>query len=248
MKNLHKLVILALLLISSNYYAQKNVVKLGLFGLPQKNLKLQYERVLTQRLAVQVSGSFLLNRGLPSNFTNELVKSDDQNTGFQNYITSTFLKGVSIIPELRVYSKKKDGAPRGFYFGPYFRYANFSMGYAGVFDNTTQSTTGTLRSFGGGLSLGVHWLISDRVSIDWNFLSFGVNSNQFKLEFTRAGGYYYGSQEELAELENEISRSFKDLPLLGNNLKVEITNNSAAIISNFLFPAIRSGLTIGIAF
>jgi hypothetical protein len=241
--------VVVLLGITTTSIAQKNVVKVGLIGFAFKNLKFQYERVLTPRMSVQISGSFLLNRELDSRFTDGLLEQDSNTTSVAaNYITDSYMKGISVIPELRIYSKKKDGAPKGFYFGPYLKYSKYSIGYSGFFDGSYEATEGSVRSLGLGLSLGAHFLIAKRVSIDWNFISIGVNSNKFVMQYTSPGGYYAGSQEEINEIEEDIQNDFKDIPFLGNKVDVELNGNSASVTTKFWMPAIRSGLTIGVAF
>jgi hypothetical protein len=246
MKKTSKLLAISFCIVANGLiYSQENVVKVGLLGIANKNVKLTYERVLTDRMSVQVSGSFLLPRTMPDRFTDALASNDDSGTagGNTNVVSSSVMKGISIIPELRIYSKKKEGAPRGFYYGPYFKYSNYSVSYDGSFEGVKSNVVGSMRTFGFGLQLGSQWLIANRVSIDWHFLAIGFNFNNFGLD--------YSSNQVGVDFDQwgeEISKGLKDIPVIGNKMNFSTTGKGFQINAPFMMPAIRSGLSIGFAF
>lgn len=91
---------------------------------------------------------------------------------YLNYtVNETKLDGLSITPEVRFYIRKN--AIDGFYVGPYLRYNNYG------FDD--ESSTGTYKAFGGGVSFGRQWIFKKGFVID---LFFGGHYTDSSIELT----------------------------------------------------------------
>jgi hypothetical protein len=144
---------------SAASFAQKNVVKLNLFGLFASSYTLAYERVLNDKMAVQLTVGY------------RSYKFADITLGTWN--TKDSYSGPTIIGEFRYYvtNASKD-VPRGFYVAPFARYASYTEKYesSDASDPTNNSYNYTQKytttSIAGGAMLGYQWLVADRVSLD----------------------------------------------------------------------------------
>jgi hypothetical protein len=139
--------------------AQKNVVKLNLFGLFASSYTLAYERVLNDKMAVQLSVGYR-----SYNFAEVTIGT---------WNTKDTYAGPTIVGEFRYYvtNASKD-VPRGFYVAPFVRYSSYTekVESSDSSDPTNNSynytTKWTTSSIAGGAMLGYQWLVADRVSLD----------------------------------------------------------------------------------
>jgi hypothetical protein len=175
MKKLKKLLPVFLLIgiYSNSVYSQENVAKLGL-GIVFGNVKLGYERVISENQSLTVNAGILIPRGIP-NFID--YESDIENVDYKMYSYSAAL-------EYRFYSAKNP-APKGFYFGPYARINSFGFDFADTYDGEDAKIDSKLSNMGVGLQLGYQWVISEVVTIDWYFLGFGVDRIAYSATFIR---------------------------------------------------------------
>lgn len=123
---------------------RKNVIKVNPLSLGLLTLNGSYERVLTERVSVQL-GAFY--------------------TGIN--LLGTSFRGVGITPEVRIFmSKNTGGAPQGWYVSPFFRYQKFDLSVEE--DLTDTRAEAGVRTRGGGVLAGYQWLLgkADRVSLD----------------------------------------------------------------------------------
>ncbi|MBI2259784.1 MAG: DUF3575 domain-containing protein [Flavobacteriia bacterium] len=189
----------------------KNVVKLGLFGLAGKNLRFSYERLLTKRISVQLSAAFLLERGMPTFFEDKLKEEDTSGTSSSSAFSLDYIKlrGFNLMPELRIYGKKH-GAGKGFYWGPYFKFNRYSLDFGGLSSGTLFSAEGKFTSFGLGLNIGTQWTIGKHISIDWNFLSVGVNFGHLSADFSS-----YNTFVNTQDWADEFNASDSSVPMFG---------------------------------
>jgi hypothetical protein len=148
----------SLFLFAATSFAQKNVVKTNFFGLFAGSYTLAYERVLNDKMSVQLSVGYR---------TYKFASAD-----FGSYSVKDSYSGPTIVGEFRYYvtNASKD-VPRGFYVAPFARYATYtekvvasSSTYSGNSYNYTTKWTNS--SIAGGVVLGYQWLIADVVSID----------------------------------------------------------------------------------
>lgn len=246
MKKINLFILIASLSFALPSFAQKkNVAKLGLLGLGAKNIRLSYERVLTERFTAQLSFATLLRRDLPSQFTDAAGNEDQSGNASANASKLDYATfgGWNLMPEFRIYSKKKDGAPAGFYFGPYFKYNNYSIKLGGIDDGISYDAVGRFSSVGGGITLGCHWIIKDIITIDWNFLSLGANMGHITIDYESSqSGVDYN---QWANDFNENSEPIKGF----GELKAEAKSNGLKVTTPSSFGiGIRSGLSIGFYF
>ena len=103
-----------------------------------------YERVVTERISLQLGAFFTGIRFLGTSFT-----------------------GVGITPEVRIYlSNATRGAPEGWYVSPFYRYQTLELSAREAVTNSEASAKVT--AVGGGAVAGYQWLLgkADRVSLD----------------------------------------------------------------------------------
>jgi len=218
-------------LLTTTAIAQKNVVRLGLGGLALGNFNFDAERALTDNQSLSLNLGVLFPQQLPE------ALADGSDLEFDK------ISGISIAPEYRFYTRSKK-ALNGFYLAPYLKYSSYSIGASGSYDGTTGSVNGKLSTFGGGLQLGTQWLIKDRVSIDWSFFGIGINSNTIDLQFESND-----SEVDFEGIEDNVRGELNDLPpFIVNRIETESGSNYARVKAPFPFFALRSSLSIGIAF
>ena len=226
MKKLSLLVLSLVLCILVN--AQDNGVGLVLTSTATKNIKLRYERKLSEKMSIGTHIGFQI----PSNITglNDPDMEVDAKYG-----------GFNISPEFRFYPKGE--ALKGFYVGGYLRYANRKMSIIDESDFYTQEATGKLTTIGGGFQMGKQWIIADVVSIDFYWLGLGVCRHNISLEYeTEDPSVNYESWK--VDVDNE----WEDVPVIGDKLETEATSNSLKMDLPFLFPDFRFGLSVSYMF
>jgi hypothetical protein len=246
MKKFNLFTLLILVSISFTSMAQKkSVAKLGLLGLGAKNIRLSYEHVLSPRFTAQLSFATLVRRDMPAMFTEGIAGQDGSGnaTGNTDRLDYATFGGWNVMPEFRIYSKKKEGAPAGFYFGPYFKYNNYSIKLGGIDNGNTYDAIGRFTSVGGGINIGCQWVIKDIVTIDWNFLSIGANLGKLTLEYESSQiGVNY---EEWA---NQFNSNQVESPVVGSFNATASSNGIKASTPSAVGLGFRSGLAIGIHF
>jgi len=224
------------LAISLSNFAQDNIVKLGLLGLSNRNINLKYERVLNEKNSINLNVGFKIPGGLPFGLSiNDIADGDINVSG------DLKVNGISIAPEYRFYTG--GNAPTGFYLAPYLQFRNLSSGLEGEVDGYYGDIKFSYGNFGGGLLLGAQWLIKDKVSIDWQFFGIGVNRNTVKLRLESND-----PSIDFKEFETDIDESLSDVPILGNKIETTSGDDFGEMKSNFIFPALKGGLSVGIAF
>lgn len=229
----------------------KNVVKLQLTPLAINTFGVQYERMLSKKISIAVTGRYTTK--LSDMILDRIESSIDDPTSIRD-LRSLDLKGSAITPEIRFYMGRHDG-PRGFYVAPYVSYSNYDLGLPNFQikmeeqapDGSTVELTklidldGKVKGFSGGLLLGAQWRFGKSVYLDWWFLgaSYGTASGELNASVNETLDQEW--QDAIKErLEN------LDVPLI----KIEPTVHAHGVDSKISGPwaGIRSGLSIGIKF
>ncbi len=227
------ILLLATLWLSGTAWAQENVAKLGLTPFLFGNTNLNYERAIGERFSINAKLGF----GIPSNNVPLTGSSGGQ-------ISDGRYRAFEATPELRIYSKKK-GALRGFYWGPWLRYRQWSI--SGTDDFTTYQTSvdASLSTFNGGILLGAQWLINDVISIDWSFFGLGLGVYNLRGELISDDPSVDWEQVR-RDVEAEIGESLDNIP----GLDFDASNEGGRVAVSLPFPSVafRSSLAVGIAF
>lgn len=242
-------------LIFSSIKAQDNNIKLNLMSIPLGIIHPQYERVLTPRLSIQLGLGVSPNKKVPQ-FSKDLLQdfvqgqSDDDNS--EESIISLFndlrYNTLLLTPEVRYYLSGKKGAPKGIYLGAFLRYSRHSgtsiyphnrdsSGEIVDFDGIIKST-----SFGGGINLGVQWIVKEKLSIDWTFIGLGLNKSTIDLLIESENM----TPDDISEIKGEINDTYTGGDIF--NVKVSSGNDSVRAVYTGLLPILRFGLSLGYAF
>jgi hypothetical protein len=219
-----------------------HVVKLNLYPLAFQNFSLQYEKPFHDRMSVALGVSFMPSRSLPFS---DLLPDEIRDLRFG---------GFNITPEFRFYLGS-NGAPRGFYFAPYLRYANYSISMpTNILSEAlnrpamNEEFFGRMSGIGGGLMIGSQWLIGGRFSLDWWIMGGHVGVATYSLDVRGIANLTQSEQQTTRDRLDEYVDNI-EVPGMGfSNITTNVDTNSAGISFKSAFSGIRSGLTIGWAF
>jgi len=261
LKNLMACLSASLLLAGSAYAQPENVVRMGVSSFAMSHFNLAYERVLGEKTSANLQLGYVY--GFGGSLLNQVPDDITANVGIQPF------KGFVMHTEFRFYSAKH-GAPKGFYFAPYFRYsnqkANASYSYnvkdalggnlpPDVQQFSVFSTDIRYNQVGLGIQLGTQFMIKDMVAIDWYWMGpriFAQNTYTFTLngdaDPTRKSGL---GMDDLAS-DVGLEEAFVDnVPVGGlvNYSQTASTDELEIQVKHpvFLFPW-RFGISIGYAF
>ena len=223
--------------VAQDVYEQKNVVNLGLGGLALGNVSLNYERTFSDSRAASLTAGLLVPRKLPS-FIYDNISEEG------NWDADNKLSGFFIMPEYRFYPTYKI-APEGFYIAPFLRLNYYTLDISGDFDNVTADIKGKFTGFGGGVQFGMHWVIKERVSIDFYLAGIGLYYDNLSLRFESDD-----PDVDYNELGNDVEVDVTGIPLIGEKTEVTVSDNNDYVDakSSFIFPGFRTGISIGIVF
>jgi hypothetical protein len=230
-----RLLIVLFMLISAVGFAQENVVKLGISGVGYGDFALSYERLITPKSAINLTVGYLNPNVSIIGFSNSFPFSEGLeivglNSGFHTSVDYKFYVG-------------KKQAPRGIYIAPYLRYFNYNMGLNDTIDKVVFNVDTKISSIGAGFELGYHWVVYDRISIDWYFIGIGAEYMMPKLVYTTDDPDF-----DYQSIQQNVRDVFKGWSYFQKRLKTTHSkDNMTAKLSTF-FPGVKTGLSIGFAF
>ena len=210
----------------------KNIVKLNLLPLGIKNISLNYERILADRQTASLTVNTFIPGTAPS-FLSDLVSSESPDTDD--------FSGFSVTGDYRFYGNQK-GAPRGFYYAPFARYANYKYSFDTTIENNFSNANTALTTYGVGIQIGTQWVIKDRFVIDWGILGVSIQQYNLTSTFTSMEDINFGEIQESIEADIEDSGLFRTA--------IEFNSGDDFLQANlpFLFGGLRSYLSVGIQF
>jgi len=219
-----------------------NIVKINLTSLFYKNISLQYERILGEKISVALGLRFMPKGSLVFTNTIDQLASADS-TSLSDWKASSY----AITPEFRFYPKH---AGKGFYIAPYIRYRNISLDLPVDYrdDNNAQqhvSVTGNLSSLIGGLMLGSQFNLGKMVTLDWYIfgLQYGISNGKLDIATSKplSANDQADIRSSLADLKS-ASSSFNDINYV-------VTSNGGSISGKFGALGFRGfGLNLGFKF
>ena len=206
--------------------------------MPYNNISVSYERMLVQRLSLDLSAGYKMGGVLPNIFS-----IDDEE------ITANVepISGYSITPGLRYYLKTCDPSLlEGFYMGLYFRYSNnkttvsFDYYPADAGEEFYQGDV-KLTEMGAGLMVGYQLMLWKRLSLD--FLFFGPRYSSYYISYDFTEPVSQAFLDDLSSAVNDVIDRF------GIDYQVELSQSGENHASNtFSFVNMRFGFSIGFAF
>lgn len=224
-------------------YSQLNVVRVDLSGLIIGKLQGSYEYAFSEKSSLGLSMYYMPNQGLQYlNLINIKIDGDY----IDNPIEMTEYNGIGFTPEIKFYTSSERDAPRGFYIAPYMRYAAYGVSSEFRYRNDDLSIAhisidGNSTSIGGGVAMGVQFVISDLIAIDWAIFALGGASGK-----TVVNVHEQDLQEDLYTM---ITEDFEDVERFYGSYTVEnISDNEVKVTAKGLLPCIKMGLSIGIVF
>lgn len=241
---MNKLLLLPLMLLTLSGYAQQNVVKVGLSSVYYGNMSVGYERAISDKSSLNFNiGYWDANTGI----------FDVNKYYFPNadaVVFESFGKGFNTGIDYRFYIGESQKT-FGFYMAPYLRYWNKTVFLSDIIPVSQMNNQRVLfdieakaSSIGIGFQLGYHWLIYDKISIDWYFLGIGAEHMNLK------GKYYAPNYKSFnyTYIEDDIWETFEDVKYLYNKLSTEVTPDNLQLKLPLWLPGIKTGFTIGYAF
>ena len=224
----------------------RHFVKLNLPGIFINNYSLQYEYALSRKFSLALNARIMPASPIPyqSAFTADAGVDD---ASINNTLDMLRISNKAITPELRFYLSKR-GYGRGFYFAPFFRYAQYNTsGLRFEFDDNTADTTywinldGNLKTQTYGLLLGAQWHLGKHMVLDWWILG---------PQFGRSNGSFKGTTDYImdAELQQSLREEMNKVEIPFTEKEVTVTNNSATLDLSGPWAGIRAGILLGIRF
>ena len=217
---------------------QKNTVKFNLLPLVSKTFAFEYEREFKPNMTLNTSIGFRGKSSIPfKNLWEDIIEDE-------KFLSDAKLSHFTLSPELRFYtSRRKEGA-RGFYVGPFIKYAkyNFSTNYEYETDEGNFSElpiNGGIGTWSAGVAIGSQFKLSKSIFLDFRILGphYGFSDVNLKGKQSLTQHEQDYLREELQDLENDF-------------IKIETEVNSEGVTMKAKGPwaGIRAGLSIGYRF
>lgn len=224
---------LFMVFITQTSQSQDNVIKLHLTGLAIGNVGLSYERVIAEKQSLVINAGLLIPRKIPGMIVTAAELGTDSK-----------MSGFSLVPEYRFYlSGKKKEAPRGFYVAPYLLVSNYSVELNHDYQTHNINAKSSLFTVGAGAQIGIHWIISDLISLDWTIIGLGVNRYSLIADLSTKD-----ANVNFAQMEADIKDEVDGVPIIGSKLKTSSGPDFLKLELPVFHLGVRSSFSIGIAF
>jgi hypothetical protein len=208
----------------------KNIIKTNLSSIVLNNYSLQYERIFTKRFSLSLSYRLMPKGSLPMKKSLlNFIEDDNVDSDIEDIINNAEIGASAITLEPRLYIGKK-GYGRGFYFAPYYRYSNFTLGNIGF--NYTSDTgeqrraalDGSISAHSGGLMIGAQWDLGSGFVLDWWIMGGHFGTSSGKVSGTPSVPLSENEQQEIREsIENiEFSDMIKEINISANGIDVSL--------------------------
>ncbi|MFT3681185.1 MAG: DUF3575 domain-containing protein [Ferruginibacter sp.] len=218
---------------------RNNIIKINLSALVFKNISIQYERKLTDRISFALNGRYMpFGKNPVKKVVEEIV--DQPSVSFNQFR----LGNVGITPELRFYTGKL-GVFNGFYLGPFFSYNNYKTDLPISYGNPQKTGvfSGKMRTYTAGIQIGAQFKMGKKGYLDWWAIgpNYGTESGDFNYTGVLSATEQDALRLELEDLKNNASVSA---------IKTyEVNKNGASIITKGGWGGIRAmGFAIGYYF
>jgi Protein of unknown function (DUF3575) len=248
------------LLVSSLVFSQKvtkekekygdwNIIKINLSALTTGTFSFQYERAISNKISWAMGVKFRPSASLPFRSTlKSLLDTLSEGAGI-DFVNNAKVGGYAITPEIRFYFGR--GAMHGFYVAPFLRYERNNLNAWRYTFKTPNKTiiidfTGNQTGIGGGLQIGSHFNLSNKVSLDLWLVGPYVFAN--KIDVNSVTDLSDKTDQELEDVRKDIKRYAEDY-LPGHTVNVAIRKDGARMDARGTAPGIRAlGLAIGYRF
>lgn len=175
----------------------------------------------------------------------QTFKFDDKDADFS-------MKAMSFLAGYRTYLSKKH--MKGLYLEPYFKYVHHTSEGTGTAvldgDKALMNFTNDYNGAGLGAQLGVQFLISKRLVIDFFFLGPEINWARNNFRAVEISGVIPWTSVKANEAEKDIRDFIDKFPFVRNKVNIMVDQNNKAVSANFkgTLPGYRIGVSFGYAF
>jgi len=222
-----------LIVIQSGVAAQSNILKTSLSGFFLGDFSLSYERQTFENQSVQLRAGYFQPVLSPFISGSTLTPSEYTFVSNKGSLQSSL--------EYRFYTAQ--AGLKGFYLGPYIRYYSVKADYTDMIKNDRFDVEGSFTALGFGVQLGYHFVVNEIFSADISFFGAGIDKNLIKLIYTsNRQGFDYNT------IVDDVTDVFEGIPYFEKRLKNEVNPGNLTSRIPFLFPGLRAGITVGIAF
>lgn len=229
----------------------RNVVKFNVGSLLLfKNYNFVYERSLTRKISASVGYRTMpaTQLSLLPAFKKLYTLADEDESTLEEDWGNIKASNQTFTAEFRFYGGRKPG-PRGFYLGLYGRYAKFDVDYNYTYETDAKNhlipIKSTAKGLGGGLFIGVQWLIGKRVALDWQIL--GGHWGRLTGDGSGIADLNGLSEQDRENIQDDLEET---LPYVGDKSSVmaDVNNSGVKLKIDGPFMGLRSGISLGIAF
>jgi hypothetical protein len=216
--------------------AQENVIKAGVTGLFIGDINFGYERMMSHNSSLNFKFGFL-NPTISPFISESDITPDAYNLAEAN-------GGITASLEYRFYLSKKTGL-KGFYVAPYLRYLSQNMVFEDVIEDFEFFVKTKNHSLGFGGQLGYQWVIDEIFTIDFFFFGTGIDFHNAELKYILVNK---PPEFNYSMVTKHVDDVFADISYLHKKLRHEINADNHTTRLPFLFPGVRIGISVGIAF
>lgn len=229
----------------ATYQTRRNIIKFNPTALIFRSFQFQYERVLTKRISIALSYSFMPEGDVP--FKDQII--GDTADDFANDVDpfeNAQIKHSNITPEVRFYLGKK-GYGKGFYLASFYRSASYDFKNISVSYELDNGTTrvidfsGDMNSNTFGLLVGAQFNIGNSFVLDWWIAGPHYGTGKGNLVGIASEPLSAQEQESLSEEIDKI-----DPPFI--KLEHEVNSGGASINAKGPWGGVRGGLSIALRF
>ncbi|MDA3927989.1 MAG: DUF3575 domain-containing protein [Prolixibacteraceae bacterium] len=240
-----KFIVLLIILFvgTKTVFSQGNALKVGLLGAPLGDFSLGIEQLIHSDYTMNINiGYWNSKNGLidVQNLFNE-----GQNIWLQN--ESTAWHGS--IEMRKYFSFGQNIKDNKFYWGPYFRFWNYSLLLNDYIKNefvTQQQLFDVKAKFNGvgvGVQFGYQVMLTERLWLDFYFIGLGVEHVKMKAEYRAVDVANF----DYSFIEGDVNAAFSDKArFIKNNVKVWSAAEKLLIELPTYLPGIRAGVNIAL--
>ena len=226
----------------TGYQDHRNIIKTNITSLAFRNYEIQYERVLSKKLSINLNYGFIPEGTIPMLDTFEPFIDDPDAMDVLNKVQ---MKQMNAIAELRFYLGK--GYGKGFYLAPFYDYSKYTInGFDIEYEDdtmTTQSLTtdGSINGNTFGLLIGTQFNLGKSFVLDWWIIGphYGFGKGDIVGDSSRPL-----SETEQQAIRDEINNL--DIPMV--RYESTVTSEGVELKLDGPWAGIRAGLSLGFRF
>jgi len=162
------------------------------------------------------------------------------------------MKAISFAAGYRTYLSKKH--MKGLYFEPYFKYVHHMSEGVGnatlTGEQVVMNFTNDYNGIGIGAELGVQFLISKKIIIDFFFLGPEINSARNNFKAVEVSSRIPWTSLQTTEAEQDIRDFIDQFPFIRHKVDIMVDQANKTVIADFkgVLPGYRIGVSFGWAF